>query len=225
MAYKDQYRKYDWVEVELVKNTSDFRPETYRPLSLESEFKNVGHISSKPNWNKQKRYVLQNVNSDIGKLIQEAKNNKICTSLAVFKPTKVTDFIIEETSREWKKRKLEKLKQLNLFEKTPRGLQVVRKLPFKFSYRIEDSNGITSKMMIEDWEIGQLYWNCLLKYASEKIACEKVREKYWNNFVLKRDLHLFLGTTLRNHLRAPNPFIIIGTFTLAIDKQLKIFPY
>ena len=29
-AYTEQYKKYDWIELDLVKNTSDFRPESYR---------------------------------------------------------------------------------------------------------------------------------------------------------------------------------------------------
>ena len=66
--------------------------------------------------------------------------------------------------------------------------------------------------MIEDWETGQLFWNCLKRYGDENKACEKVREKYFDQFKNKMDLHFFLGTTKLNHFRAPNPFIIIGTF-------------
>ena len=37
--YSQQYRKYEWIELDLVKNTSDFRPESYRPYSMDSEIK------------------------------------------------------------------------------------------------------------------------------------------------------------------------------------------
>ncbi len=30
-SYNEQYKKYDWIEVDLVKNTSDFRPDSFRP--------------------------------------------------------------------------------------------------------------------------------------------------------------------------------------------------
>ena len=36
--YGDQYKKYDWVEVDLVKNDSDFRPESYRPKTADTPF-------------------------------------------------------------------------------------------------------------------------------------------------------------------------------------------
>ena len=76
--------------------------------------------------------------------------------------------------------------------------------------------------MIEDWEIGQLYWNCLKSSnGNEQQAIEKVKQKYYDEFVLKRDLYLFLGTTQAHHKKSKNPFIIIGTF---YPKQIEDKP-
>jgi len=67
-------------------------------------------------------------------------------------------------------------------------------------------------MMIEDWEIGMLYFNCLWRANSdENAAIVKVKDKYLNSFS-KRDLYFFLGTTKQFHNIAPNPFIIVGVF-------------
>lgn len=191
MSYTDQYKKYDWVEVDLVKNKSDSRPESYRPVSDKTEFIKIGSLDTKSNWFERKEIVLKNVHVDLGLLIQEAKDKSICTSLAVFKPAKFLEFKIEEVAREWPKEKLERLKQLNIFEQSNKGFQVVRKVPYKFSYKLEDKNGKQSKMMIEDWEIGQLYWNCLRKSNNEKEACELVKKKYWHDFVKQRILIFF----------------------------------
>ena len=96
------------------------------------------------------------------------------------------------------------------------------KLPYKFSYLFKDEEGKESCLMITDWEIGQLYWNSLNKY-DEETAIQKVKEKYWDNFANKKDLHLFLGTTYEHHLRrARNPFIIIGTFYPPITNQQSL---
>ena len=76
----------------------------------------------------------------------------------------------------------------------------------------KDVDGKKSKLMIGDWEIGQLYWNCLAKYQDEKIACEKVRDKYLNDFAKTKDLYFFLGTGQTHHFTSHNPFMIIGTF-------------
>jgi len=85
--------------------------------------------------------VLGKVHQNFEQLIADAKNKSLFTSLAVFKPTIVKDFVVEEVEREWSKEKLASLQQLNLFASaTDDSAEVVRKLPYKFSYRFEDSN-------------------------------------------------------------------------------------
>lgn len=214
-SYDEQYSKYDWIEIDLVKNTSDFRPESYRPYSHESQIKIIDHIDTKNNWIERKKFVLGKVYFNLKELIAEAKDKNIRTSLAVFKPTNVLDFKIEAVDREWDKDKLAKFQQMNLFETAKDGkFEVVRKLPYKFSFVLSDNQGTESKMMIEDWEIGQLYWNCLSRHeGDESKACADVRNKYFDDFSKTKDLHLFLGTTQIHHHVSHNPFMIIGTFS------------
>lgn len=220
--YNDQYKKYDWVEVDLVKNDSDFRPESFRPKTADTPFVKVGELGTKSNWALRKEIVLNHIHTDLTKLIAEAQDKKIGTSLAVFKPTKILDFVIEEVDREWDEKKLASLKQFNLFETTNKGFEVVKKLPYKFSYKFEDINGRESTLMIEDWEIGQLFWNCLYRSGSEEKACELVKKKYIDDFAKTKDLYIFLGTTKRFHFTGRNPFVIIGTFTPKIETQTKL---
>jgi hypothetical protein len=228
-SFEEQYKKYDWIEIDLVKNTSDFRKESYRPISYDTEIKILDHLDTKSNWLLRKEVIFKSkIYTDIEELISEAKNKKIMTSLAVFKPTEIIDFTIEEVEREWDKNKLEKLKQdrsSNLFAQEDEDLfEVVRKLPYKFSYVLRDSNGKQSKMMIEDWEIGQLYWKCLARYeGNEAKAVEDVRKKYFEDFAKTKDLHLFLGTSQVHHFTGKNPFMIIGTFTPKIETQTSLF--
>ena len=109
--YEQQYSKYDWVEIDLVKNTSDFRPESFRPYSIDTPINIVGHLDTASNWQARKDIVLQNVHYDLSELIIQAKNKEVCTSLATYKPTAVIDFIAEPTEREWDKKKIEKMKE------------------------------------------------------------------------------------------------------------------
>lgn len=224
-AYHEQYRKYDWIELDLIKNESDFRPESFRPLSLESEINIIGHIDTKSDWEERKKFCLGKIYFNLAELIAEAKDKNICTSLAVFKPTEILDFRAESVEREWNREKLAKLNQLNLFESTKDGkFEVVQKLPFKFKFVLKDNQGKESSMMIEDWEIGQLYWNCLARHqGNEKKAIEDVRKKYFSDFAKTKDLHLFLGTTQAHHHNSLNPFIIIGTFHPKKIIQPKLF--
>ena len=133
---------------------------------------------------------------------------------------KVIDFKYEPCEREWDPEKLQAVyihnDELELFADSSSAksfFQVVNKLPYKFSYVLKTEDGIERTMMIEDWELGALYWNMLKKEAGDEIrACQKVREKYFDYMVKERDLYFFVGTTLKFHNLARNPFIIIGTF-------------
>lgn len=71
--------------------------------------------------------------------------------------------------------------------------------------------GKKSKLMIEDWEIGQLYWNCLKRRKKEK-ALKDVVLKYREDFIMNKDIYFFLGTTRQYHSWSKNPFVITGVF-------------
>jgi hypothetical protein len=216
LADDQKYPKYTWINVEVERHTADFRPESYRPniTTLVAEAK-----PSKTNWDERRRIIFNNqkIYTNLKELIDKKKLDN--TSLAIFKPTKILDFVVEPDNRDWDSKKLASLqslsKQLNLFqtvEEIEAEFRVVQKVPYKFSYKFEDNLGKTSTLMIEDWEIGMLYFNCLKNtYGDEKTATAKVKEKYFDDFI-KRDIHFFLGTTKQFHNVAPNPFIIIGVF-------------
>lgn len=227
-SFEEQYKKYDWIEIDLIKNTEDTRKESYRPVSYDTEIKILGHLDTKSNWLLRKEIVFRNkIYSDLNELISEAKNTKVMTSLAVFKPTEIIDFIIEPVEREWDNNKLESLRaqRSSLFAQEDEDLfEVVKKLPYKFSYKLLDSKGKQSKMMIEDWEIGALFWKRLAHYeGDEKSATEYVKKVYFEDFAKTKDLHLFLGTSKLRHFTSKNPFMIIGTFHPKIEHQLRLF--
>ena len=87
------------------------------------------------------------------------------------------------------------------------------------------SKGKERRLMIEDWEIGALYWNCLRDAeGDEEIALKKVRQKYETQFLDGHDIYLFLGTTKEWHTRrANNPFVIIGVFYPKKVTQASLF--
>jgi hypothetical protein len=215
--FKDykRFEKYTWIEVQLTKNRKDHRPESFKSVGL--DFKILEHVDCKNSWEIRKKFVLKSIIYDnMALLINKAKANEL--SLAVFKPTKICDFVWEEVEREWDPKKLEsvlmELKQRPLFE--PEGFvkdfKIMPKLPYRFSYIFEDRKGKRSTMMFEDWEVGQLFWNCKENSKNEHEALNKVKRKYFEEFVSKKDLYFFVGTTLRYHSWGKNPFLIIGTF-------------
>lgn len=228
-----KYKKYQWVEAEVEKSELDSRPESYK--IVRNTLNAIGSpLPTDNNWRGRRETFLDKVEiyENLKVLIGCAHRNEL--SLAAFKPRRFLQFTHEPVAREWDAKKLANLEkeklQLHLFkdeETVARELQVVRKLPYKFSYRVEDSCGTKSKMMIEDWEIGALYWNCLRdSKGDENLALAKVREKYWDQFVQSgsHDLTLVLGTTLEHHnKKSPNPFVIISVFYPPPEKQKRLF--
>lgn len=220
-------RKYTWIEVDLERRKDDFRPESHSPRNHDLSGLAIGtHLDTARAWAARKQYCLRNVYTDMSELIAESQA-PTNTSLATFKPAKIHRLVIEQEDRDWKPVWKELRQQLDLFaagaQEEPK--QMIPKLPYKFSYRFEDAKGKLSTLMIEDWEIGQLYWNCLLRAdGNEQVALDKVREKYERTFLTKHDIHLFLGTTQKFHaMRAPNPFVIIGVFYPRQVDQLDLF--
>jgi len=226
-----RYKKYSWIEANVEKNPKDFRPESYRP-QLES-IEVISPPEKPADWDKRRQILTQNqkIYTNITELIEQSRQDN--TSLAIFKPTIIKDLIFKEVERNQEVKKVKSLdlksRQLTFFqtpEETKREYKIVNKVPYKFSYIIEDDERRESKMMIEDWEIGALYFNCLTRAnGDERTALAKVKEKYFDYFS-ERGILLFLGTTLRHHKGSPNPFIIVGVFYPPYKKlysQLSLF--
>lgn len=220
-----RYKKYQWIELDLAKNGKDHRPESFSPVNID-DIKLGATLGTEQGWAHRKKLIFEpnTIFTNLETIITAAKANEF--SLAIFKPTKILNFLVEVAEPEWEIDKLEAAKaaldQGSLFDESKNDdFDIMPKLPFKFKYRFVDDAGKVSTLMIEDWEIGQLYWNCL-KNSTPKAAAEKVRQKYLDDFAKTKDLYFFLGTTKEWHLRAPNPYVIIGTFHPPFTDQLSL---
>lgn len=227
--------KYTWIELDLNKRTDDFRPESHSPKHY--DFRDIvihePRLDTAGNWLKRKEYCLKKVYTNFDKLIADSKA-PTNVSLATFKTTAITGFEWEEDEREWKDEWVEIRKQTDLFSQgTVDPQKMILKVPYRFYYKFIDETGKQRRLMIEDWEIGQLYWNCLRdagesgaadKKAAEVIALRKVKEKYFDDFSKNKDIYLFVGTTREWHMRrALNPFVIVGVFYPKKEVQGRLF--
>ncbi len=229
LSDNSKYAKYSWIELDVTRNSSDFRPESYRPRhGIDEDIAVVGKLSTESKWAARKNYILKDVFTSMKDLIKLSKSQQK-KSLAVYQPTEIIDFIVEEDDREWKDKWLAQAKQGNFFEADPKksGKErpLIQKLPYKYSYKFIGQGDIKPrKLSIEDWEIGALFWNCLKKTGGdEKAANRLVRDQYFKVFKEKKDLFLFLGTTKEHHNVSRNPFIIIGVFYPPKSAQIPLF--
>lgn len=217
--------KYTWIELDLKKRSDDFRPESFSPKNY--DFKDLvlhNRLDTARNWAHRKKFCLANPYTNLNKLISDSKAPKNL-SLATFKPKKILKFEWESDEREWKNEWKDLRKQGDLFFNVKSPEALIPKLPYKFFYKFIDDSGKESRLMIEDWEIGALYWNCLRSCeGDENRALKKVKEKYETEFLKEKDIYLFLGTTKEWHMRrSNNPFVIIGVFYPKKEIQTKLF--
>ena len=228
---QERYKKFDWIECNLVRNSRDPRPESHRPFDQGelADLEPVGHIGTSDKWRERRRILLGNarVYDRRDEIVNAAKNNEM--SLCVFKPTRVRELTWEQEEPKWDPHKLQGMRifhsQLDLLADNAwrETFKLIPKLPYNFSYRFTDATGRQSTLQVLDWEIGALYWNCLrMANGDETHAFTKVREKCFDTF-LQTDLHFFLGTTQQWHSIAPNPWTIVGVFPAPHDDRLSLF--
>jgi hypothetical protein len=134
------------------------------------------------------------------------------TSLGVFKPRKIHDLAVSGDTDKWKPAFEAALRQQRLWENRKASREPPRKVPYKFHYHFECDDehcGRKHQMMIEDWEVGALYWNCIDDGANPPEAAAKVKQKFLDQLCsLERDTHFFVGTILAH----PKSWVVIGVF-------------
>ena len=181
LDYQNQYHKWQWINIDITKNTSDFRPESFRPVDIDKPFIVGETVGTEDDWKTRKSIAMNNVYTNMSVLIQKAKDDKDGTSLAIVKPSKVIDFIWEPCEREWDTKKMSVIEanqsQQSLFEDVKRLFKVVAKLPYKFSYVFTTEDGVESALdkvkIIED--LG--YDNLVVSIkSSDVMMCVKAHE-------------------------------------------------
>lgn len=225
----EQYKKFQWVEVDVEPSKNDSRPESHKKCS---NIEIVGELDTKKyGWQARNQIVLEKgkVYTNFQSLLED-NNSERKVSLATFKPAEIFDLEIEEEeSRDWDPKKILEIearaKQDDLFDDAPKYFKLTKKLPYKFRYRFSDETGKERKIIITDWEIGSLFWRQLRRHnGDEQAAIHDVYKKYMKTLVVQRDTHFFLGTTLKwDNMNAPNPFTIIGVYWPPEEPQGALF--
>ncbi|MBW4655533.1 MAG: hypothetical protein KME20_21210 [Kaiparowitsia implicata GSE-PSE-MK54-09C] len=187
-----QFRKYQWVEVNLLPRGqgNDRRKESRKP-DLDS-LRVLGEpLSTKNGW-RDRRQIIDRMPLSTVKQLKELHDLDL-TSLGIVRPTRVLDLKIEPAEPDWKPEWQSLFDQLTLFGPVQKPL---RKIPYKFSYvfECEDSHK-PHNAMIEDWELGVLWLNEVARLGNEEQAAQNVRRKFFDEICShKKDTLCFMGT-------------------------------
>ena len=118
--------------------------------------------------------------------------------------------LIEPDDPEWKPQFKAALAQARLWENRKASKQPPRKVPFRFRYQFEcdDARCKGHTMMIEDWEVGALFWNLRDRGANADEAAKKVKQKFLEELCgPQKDTHFYMGT----HSTYPT-WMVIGVY-------------
>lgn len=216
LPFSQQYRKYQWIEVIAEKHEGrDVRKESYRPDCDSINILGEPIPTKRGDWSERARYALAKKALSMEDLYEKQEADR--TSLGVLRPKKVHDLLIAPDDPEWRPAFKAALKQARLWEDRTVSMEPPRKVPFKFRYRFEcdDARCKGHEMMIEDWEVGALFWNVVDKGASHEEGAQKAREKFLEELCgPDKDTHFFVGTVLAH----PDAWVVIGVFWPTIRK-------
>jgi len=211
LEFSKQYRKYQWIEVNAERHTGrDSRKESWRPDC--DSLRTVGDpipTDGRGNWDARARFVLPLASRSLEELDEKQRSDR--TSLGVFRPKRVLDLEVTEDSPTWPPKFLAQLKQSRLWENRTVSKEPPRKVPWKFHYRFVCDDPRckgTHRMMIEDWEVGALYWREIAAGKDAIEAAQSVKRKFLGEVCSSnKETYFYVGTVL-----AHGTWVIIGVF-------------
>ena len=204
LPFDKQFKRYQWIEASISKDTVDGRNESYK-VDQKSIRIISKPLSTEKCWAARREIILK-------KRARSLEHLKDCqaadgTSLGIVKPKVVTDFFVRPDKDTWSERQLLRRSQADFFKE----LKPLEKLPYKFTFQFEcdDKRCHGHKLMISDWEIYALFKNCRQRSSSDQEALQKVRQKVFDELCSdKYDMHFYVGT-IKMH---PRSWIIVGLF-------------
>jgi hypothetical protein len=218
LRQNQQFSKFDWIEADLRPARRDGRPESH---NVESEtIRVVDTIPPGEDWAERMRWLRTGLAVSVESLRRDqAARNR---SLGLVRPVAPKFLIKPDPQPSWTIEELDKLKrdEPQLFDEiASEGRKpILEKVPYHFVYQFHDDvpECRGHEMRVLDWEVHQLYRR--YQQAPFERMSEKVRAKYQDEFVGRRDLHFVLGT-LADH---PATWTIIGVVPAARSEQLSL---
>jgi hypothetical protein len=204
MAADNRFSKWQWITTDLIKATSDTRPESFKLNSdtIRAEEK----LDTKDGWRARKEILRSLLRPSMCSIRKEQDDNGHPT-LGVFRPKVIKRLVLEKEAKpDWSFEELAILKQDDMFAKAPS--QTLEKIPYKFKYEFEcsDPGCRGHSMSCTDWEMAEAYRQWRQQYGDAWEA--KFRQRFEHDMVEKLDTHFMVGTVHKH----PKNWIIVGLF-------------
>jgi hypothetical protein len=212
---EQQFRKYEFIELEVQAHSGDRRPETRRPNR--DSIKTVGPVlSSERGWRQRRLFVEPVISGSMCELLRHQQADG--TSLGIFRPREVLDLVIEQKDVDADKRQIAEASaaQGSLLDRTEQAYQqkAIEQIPYAFKYRylcsVPDCRSHTQTII--DWEIVQLYRNVRGRPDWQK----QMRAKWIAQLCAPdRDTAFIVG----NQHQYPNAFLVLGVWWPPLEPE------
>ena len=199
-----RFKKYNVIRVNVRKAIDDKRPESYKVNVGSIEI--LDYLDTKNKWKRRKGPVLSTLEKSMCEILR--KKDKKDKSLGVFQPHSINFEFVKSKPKDAMTRK-SCYAQLSLFNKNK---QEIESIPYNFRYSFFCHNEPSCpghKYPIIDWEIGQAYRDWRMRYKSEDILLEKIKER-WLTRMCSRNNNVFFF--VGNMKRFRDNFMVLGVF-------------
>jgi len=202
------FKKYQWIEADVLKATSDVRPESYK-----IRVDNIKVLSTIPthngSWDERAQWIMQpdNIYQSVEAL--QAQQQRSGTSLGLVKPVLISNVRAVPVPRDekiqfWAKYD-DALRQMDLPLDPDTGREIKPLRPpdyrFKVSFRCDDSQCVSPHVFsILDWELDALYFRGIKNGLAPDAASEQVVSKLQDEvFSGRKDVYFYLGNMSSHH--------------------------
>lgn len=216
----EPFRLYQWIEAEIERNESDFRPESYK--IRQATIKPLEAVGTKDGWTERSRWVLmdKSVFVSVESLLDAEDAGH--TSLGLVKPSRVIRVYARQKSQsereEWEEKRRQALQQKDLFVDPEAETKELVFIPveYRVEFRCGDDRCNGHDMSIRDWGLYQLSRKLFARYGSGPATQDKVIRKVLEVMEPpKRDAYFFLGNTVSH----PRNFMIVGFYYPPLRSQ------
>lgn len=201
-----QFKKYEVIELDVVRSSKDPRPESRSPI-LDSI--TVGeHIDSdKGSWRRRLPYIDAIEDDSMCGIRRRQTESK--RSLGVFRPAQVDDLVVKLAPPDFAASQRAVIAQSSLLgDRTGDARAELEPLPVKakFHYKCADPKCPGHKQSLIDWELGALFRGLRAKGDDEATCLAKVRQKFLDYCSSRYDVRFITGSMLSK----PTSFLILG---------------
>lgn len=203
-----RFRKYEVIELEVTRPSSDHRPETRKP-NLESLTATGRFLDSSNAWRRRRPFIEPLIAPSMCAIQRHQHAEK--TSLGIFRPREVKNLLIKEMDIAAEKKALatSAVAQGSILSPTESAYQqrAIELLPFAFKYHYfcDDQACKGHTQTVVDWEISEFYRQ--IRHQAD--WQERMRRKWLDELCgANKDTAFIVG----NQFMHPNTFLILGVW-------------